>query len=95
MSLDRDHQLQSSPIHQVPDYTMSDSSSDMSPPRQSVRRIPAARESVALASTSTPAVSTVIPQVAPQNVGRSKPLGDLPKVDGSCDLAVFKLLFQE
>ena len=40
-------------------------------------------------------MSTVIPQVAPQNVRRSKPLGDLPKFDGSGDLAVFKLLFQE
>ena len=95
MSLGRDHQFQSSPIHQVPDYTLSDSSSDMSPPRQSVRPIPAPRKSVALASTSTPAVSTVIPEVALQNVRRSKPLGDLPKFDGSGDLAVFKLLFQE
>ena len=54
MSLERDHQFQSSPINRVPEYTLSDFSSDLHPPlpQPRVRPAPAPRKSVALSSAS-------------------------------------------
>ena len=97
MSLERDHQFQSSPITRVPEYTLSDFSSDLHPPQPQpkVRPVPAPRKSVVLSSAPNPVPAVNIDVDLLKKARRSKPLGDLPKFDGTGDLTVFKLLFQE
>ena len=76
-----DHQHQSSPIHREPDTVYQ----TLAPSSASQRPVPAPRRR----PCEIPVVDL------PRRARACKPLGDLPKFDGSGDLTVFKLLFAE